>query len=308
MSDLALVYVDLELAGLDDALGVPPQQLLHASDEPDADQRARVKVLVTGGPLPLPVALVDSFPALATIVSVAAGYDGIDLAHARSRGIRIGSAIGVNADDVADLAVGSLIALVRGIVAGDRVVRAGGWLPRRVMPTRSVGSLRAGVVGMGAIGQAIARRVAACGCQVAWHGPRPKDVEWPRTGSLTELARNSEVLFVAAPLVPGTAGMIDAATIAELGPEGYLVNVGRGGLVDEDALIAALKEGRLAGAALDVFATEPTLPERWADVPNTVLTPHIGGVTHQSLAGVFARAGENVRRALAGEELLGRVA
>lgn len=304
----ALVYLDLELEGLEEALGVPAEQLVRVNDELEPERRERVKVLVTGGPTHLPTERVDSFPGVTTIVSIAAGHDGIDLDHARSRGIAVASAIGVNAPDVADLAVGSLIALVRGIVSGDRLVREGGWYPRRVVPTRSVGNLKVGVVGLGTIGEEIARRMVAFGCSIAWHGPRDKDVPWPRVADLCELAAACDVLFVAAPLSDATQHMVGAAVIDALGPRGYLVNVGRGPLIDEDALIAALREGRLGGAALDVFVDEPTPPERWRDVPNTVLTPHFGGVTHEAMRGVLTRAGENARSALAGEPLKGRVA
>lgn len=303
-----MVYMHLRLAGLDEVLDLPAEQRIAEGDPITAEQRARVRVLVTGGPLPLPTELVESFPDLRLIVSVAAGYDGVNVEHARARGIMVGSAIGVNAPDVADLAVGSLIALVRGIVEGDRVVRDGGWYPRRVVPTRSFGALKVGIAGLGTIGLAIAERIEAFGCSIAWHGPRPKAARWPRADSLLDLAVACDALFVAAHLSAETERMIDGAVLEALGPDGYLVNVGRGPLIDEDALIAALREGRLGGAALDVFATEPTPPERWRDVPNTVLTPHLGGVTHESLRGVFLRARDNVVRGLTGEEPLGRVA
>lgn len=309
MNDAApLVYLDLELSGLREALALPEGQCITAADRPTPEQRGQVRVLVTGGPTHLPVERVDSFPNLSLIVSVAAGHDGIDLGHARSRGIAVASSIGVNAADVADLAAGSLIALVREIVAGDRLVREGGWFPRRAVPTRSVGGLRVGIAGFGAIGQEIARRMAAFGCRVEWYGPRPKETPFPRVATLRELAERSDALFVAAHLSPETEGMIDADIIGALGADGYLVNVGRGPLIDEDALIAALREGRLGGAALDVFVEEPTSPERWRGVPNTVLTPHLGGVTHEALRGVFTRTAENVRRGLAGEAVEGRVA
>ena len=297
----SLVWLDIELRGLREVLDLPDGQIVTAADEPDEEKRARVRVFVTGGPIPVANALLDSLPGLKLVVSIAAGHDGIDLAHCRKRGIRVTSSIGVNAPDVADVAVGSLIALVRQIVAGDRLVRDGGWYPRRVAPTRSIGALKVGVFGLGSIGLQIARRIEAFGCAVAWHGPRPKDVTWPRLPSLLALAVTSDVLFVAAPLSDETRRSVNREVIDALGPEGYLVNVGRGAMIDEDALIAALREGRLGGAALDVFDEEPTPPARWADVPNTVLTPHLGGVTHESLRGILTRTAQSVRRGLSGE-------
>src|SRR5690606_12743223 len=133
---------------------------------------------------------------------------------------------------------------------------------------------RLGVVGLGAIGESVARRAEALRMDVSWWGPREKDARWPRANSLLELARNSDVLVVACRADEDNRGLISAEVIDALGPQGLLVNVARGQLVDEGALIAALRSGRLGQAALDVFAEEPTDAARWADVPNTVLTPH----------------------------------
>lgn len=296
-----LVWMDIELDGLREAMGLPDSLLVSDADQPSAEIRGRVRVMVTGGMAPVPPALLDRLPALELIVAIGAGHNGIDLAECRKRGIRVTSSIGVNAPDVADVAVGSLIALVRDIVVGDRLVRNGGWEVRRVVPTRSLSSLRVGIFGLGSIGREVALRLAAFGCDLAWYGPNPKDVPWPRAGSLLELARDCDALVVAAPLGPQTEGAVSREVLEALGPSGYLVNVGRGGLVDEDALIAMLRDGGLAGAALDVFVDEPTPPERWRDIPNTVLTPHLGGVTHSALRGVLVRAGENAKRGLAGQ-------
>ncbi|SCW66124.1 Lactate dehydrogenase [Sphingobium faniae] len=296
-----LVLLNISLPGLRETLRLPVEQMIDGDIALDDDQRARVRVLVTGGVDPLPRALVENLPALRLIVAVAAGHDGIDVDHARARGIAVTSSIGVNAPDVADLAVGSMIALVRGIITGDRLVRDGGWYPRRIVPSRSISALKVGIVGMGSIGQEISRRVAAFGCAVAWHGPRPKNVPWERAESLHALAEASDCLFLAAHLSADTRGMINSTILSALGPDAYLVNVGRGGLVDEDALLDALRAGRIGGAALDVFQEEPTPPERWRDVPNTILTPHLGGITRDAMQRVLERARQSVERGLAGE-------
>jgi hydroxypyruvate reductase len=146
-----------------------------------------------------------------------------------------------------------------------------------------------GVVGLGRIGQAVARRCQAFGLTVHWWGPTPKpDQPWQRVDTLVQLARDSDILVVCAKLDDTTRGMISAEVLDALGPAGLLVNVARGGLVDEPALIERLKSGRLGGAALDVFEHEPTMPERWADVPNTVLTPHTAGATGRAVQQMLA--------------------
>lgn len=302
-----LVCLELELPGLREAIGLEGRMVgVEAARTPALS--SRIEVLLTSGFSPLPNDLVDCFPNLRLVVALGAGHNGIDLDHCRARGIRVSSSIGVNAADVADHAVGSLLALVRDIVVGDRLIRAGEWSGPWVMPTRSIGALRVGVVGLGSIGLQIARRMEAFGCSIAWQGPRDKDVPWPRIAAVEDLAQQSDALFVAAPLSDATRGMIGPAVLEALGPQGYLVNVGRGPVVDETALVAALREGRIAGAALDVFEEEPSPAERWRDLPNTVLTPHIAGVTHEAMRGIFDRSGESVRRGLAGEEPEGLVA
>ena len=148
-----------------------------------------------------------------------------------------------------------------------------------------MGGAKLGIVGMGSIGVAVAERAQAMRMQVSWWGPREKPaLPWPRTASLEALAHESDILLVAARADESNRGMISAAILEALGPEGLLVNVARGQLVDEAALIAALISRRLGGAAIDVYDPEPTDPARWVDVPNVVLTPHIGGATHEAVA------------------------
>ena len=215
--DPPLVYLDLALEGLEETLGVPAEQLVRADDRPGPARRARVKVLVAGGPTHLPVERVDCFPGLTTIVSIAAGHDlGIDLDHARSRGIAVAS--GWSSAPGRRRPRGRFVDSARsGINTGDRLVREGAWYPRRVVPTPSVGNLKVGVVGLGTIGVEFARRMMAFGCSIAWHGPREKDVAWPRVADLHELSVASDVLLVAAPLSDATRGMVDARVIDALG-------------------------------------------------------------------------------------------
>ncbi|MBU2118113.1 MAG: 2-hydroxyacid dehydrogenase, partial [Alphaproteobacteria bacterium] len=179
-------------------------------------------------------------------------------------------------------------------------VRAGRWTPQSRTITRSLGGLKLGIVGLGAIGEAVARRGAAMRMVPAWWGPRPKDAPWPRAESLIDLARTSDVLVVACRADETNRGLISAEVLQALGPDGLLVNVSRGQVVDEDALIAALKSGRLGGAALDVFGTEPTDAARWAELPNTVLTPHTGGATTQAVQAMLGLLLQNLDAVLNG--------
>ena len=169
--------------------------------------------------------------------------------------------------------------------------------------TRSLNGQRLGVVGLGHIGEAVARRAEALRMAVKWWGPRDKVAAWPRAGSLLELARDSDILVVACKADDGNVGLVSREVIEALGPDGLLVNVARGQLVDEAALIAALKDGRLGQAALDVFEDEPTEPARWADAPNTVLTPHTGGATTEAVQGMLRLLMQNLEAAFAGEPL-----
>ncbi len=210
---------------------------------------------------------------------------------------------GVNHEDVADHALGLVLAARRRIVAGGQALRAGGWTADSKLITPSLKGQRLGVVGLGAIGEAVARRGEALRMAVKWWGPREKAAAWPRAESLLELARDSDILVVACKADDSNIGLVSREVIEALGPAGLLVNVARGQLVDEDALIAALKDGRLGQAALDVFEAEPTDAARWAGVPNTVLTPHTGGATTEAVQGMLMLLLQNLAAAFAGEPL-----
>jgi len=174
-------------------------------------------------------------------------------------------------------------------------------------PQPALKGRKVGIVGLGAIGEAVARRVEAFGMTVAWWGPNTKAAAWARAATLLQLAEDSDILVVCARAEAANRGLVSAEVIDAVGPKGLIVNVARGQLIDEDALIAALKTGRLGRAALDVFAQEPTPAERWADVPNTVLTPHTAGGTTESIPRMVAQAVENVRLFLAGEPVMSPV-
>lgn len=265
-----------------------------------------IEVLVSGGEA-LDNALVDSLPNLRLVACFSTGYAGIDLAHLRRRGIALTSAGGVNAHDVADHTLALLLAWWHGIVPADRLVRGGGWRDG-TPPRRSLRGRKAGVVGLGRIGRAIADRLAAHEIEVGYWGPRERPgVPYPRAASLADLAERSDILVVASRAVPENARQIDADILRALGSGGVLVNVSRGFLVDEGALIAALRDGTIAGAALDVFEQEPTDPALWQGLENVVLTPHLAGYTREAGEDMFGQLRENIRRYLAGEPLLSPV-
>lgn len=263
----------------------------------------RVEVIVSAGHT-LERSLVEALPNLKLVACFATGYAGIDLRHLRSRGITLTSAAGVNAHDVADHAIALLLAWWHGIPRAHENVRAGKW-NEGMAPRPSLRGKRAGVLGLGRIGEEIASRAQALGLSIQWWGPREKPkAAHARAESLISLARESDILFVATRAVPENAGQINSAVLEALGPSGVLVNVSRGLLVDEPALIRALEAGTIAGAALDVFAEEPTEALHWKRFENVVLSPHIAGYTREAGVAMFGQLRENLRRYFAGEALL----
>lgn len=267
-----------------------------------------IRALVVAGEYPVDKALAEALPKLGLIACFTTGYDGVDLSWARERGLQVSHSPGVNHEDAADHALGLILASWRKIAAGDRMLRAGGWKPHEKKTSPSLTGRRVGIVGLGDIGVAVARRCEAFGMSVSWWGPREKpDAPWPRATGLKALAAASDIVVVACRATAESRGLISTDIIDAIGAEGLLVNVSRGQVVDEDALISALKAGRLGAAALDVYAQEPTPPERWADVPNTVLTPHTAGATSAAVPKMVALTRENLRRFFIGEPLVNPV-
>jgi lactate dehydrogenase-like 2-hydroxyacid dehydrogenase len=304
------VLLALEGAGLERVLAdfcrvVPASQIGDPTVFRAGELGSAIRAVVVTGAAPLPDWMWE-LPKLALIACVGVGYDGIDIKRACYRDIAVTAGRGVNDEDVADMALGLLLAVVRHIAQGDRAVRAGAWktLPA-LARARSLSRMRCGIVGLGAIGTAIAHRLAGLGCDIAWWGPRPKPgILWPRAESLVQLARDSDALIVAAPSTPESRGSINAKILEALGTTGYLVNISRGDLVDEDALLAALLGRRIAGAALDVFIVEPDDGMRWRNLENVVLTPHLGGWADRAMSEALGMCAGNVAAFLAGTPLL----
>jgi lactate dehydrogenase-like 2-hydroxyacid dehydrogenase len=308
MSDKPAILVVQPLLSPIAAMLEPDFTVWRLWQGPPLEASHTIGALVVAGEYPIDFALVESLPNVGLIACFSAGYDGIDLAWANERGLKVSHSPGVNHEDVADLAIALMLAAWRGLLEGHAIVREGRWRPTERRITPSLAGKHLGIVGLGAIGEAVARRAETFGLKIAWWGPNQKpDVRWPQAESLVALAEASDILIVAARASEANRGLVDRVVIEALGPNGLLVNVARGQLVDEDALIAALKNERLGMAALDVFAAEPTPAERWADVPNVVLSPHTGGATSAALPKMMALTRENLRRFFAGEPLANAV-
>ena len=250
---------------------------------PPAEAAHTIRVLMVAGEFELDKALIESLPNLGLIAVFTSGYDRVDVDWARARGLKLSHAPATNHEEVADMALGLLLGARRQIVQGDREIRAGQWIDGKKSITRAMRGQKTGVVGLGAIGHDFAKRSELIGMETRWWGPRPKDAPWPRMDTLIDLAKWCDNLVIAAKVDASNVSLISQAVIEAVGADGVIVNVSRGQIIDEDALIAALKSGKLGGAALDVFVQEPTPHERWADVPNTILTPHTGGATTDSV-------------------------
>jgi lactate dehydrogenase-like 2-hydroxyacid dehydrogenase len=228
-------------------------------------------------------AFLDALPALEIISSYSAGLDNVDVEATRARGIRIDNTSHILAEDVANAAVGLALAVTRDFVNADAYVRSGQWpVQGQYRLGRSISRMKVGIVGLGTIGSAIAKRLRAFGSTLAYFGPSRKNVELPYYDDVVRLARDSDMLILTCPLSPATHHLVDAAVIDALGPGGFLVNIARGPVVDERALIAALASDKLAGAALDVFEHEPAVPDALIRDRRLVLTPHIGSGTEET--------------------------
>jgi len=264
----------------------------------------RTEMLVTTGGAGASRELIQCLPQLRLIACFGVGVDAIDLAAARERGIAVTNTPDVLTDDVADLAIGLLLATMRGIVSGDRYVRAGRWLHGAMGVQSKVSGKALGIVGMGRIGQAIAMRAAAFGMSIAWTGPRTKKLPWRYEPDLIALARGVDVLIAACPGGAATRGLISRAVLQALGPGGVFVNIARGSVVDEAALVDLLTTGKLAGAGLDVFSDEPNVPEALFALDNVVLQPHQASATRETRTAMGQLVIDNVAAFVAGRPLI----
>jgi lactate dehydrogenase-like 2-hydroxyacid dehydrogenase len=265
------------------------------------EPEAAVRAIVGGGDVVVDRALMDRLPRLGLIAIHGVGFDGVDLAEARARGIAVSTTRDILNDDVADLALGLMLAVRRRLLPNDRVVRTRGWsVP---LASRASGR-RIGIFGMGAIGRAIAARAAPFATELLYCARSEKpDLPWRFVPDIRSLAAQSDVLFLIAPGGPETHGIVDAGVLAALGSDGVLVNVARGSLVHQEALVAALAAGTIAGAGLDVFADEPHVPAALTSFEQVVLSPHQGSATRECRADMAACVLANLHAFFAGEPL-----
>jgi hydroxypyruvate reductase len=264
----------------------------------------RIRAIAGSGESKVPRALIEQLPALEAIVVFGVGYDGVDVAAAAERGIAVTNTPDVLNDEVADLAMALVLAVARRIPEADRYVRDGAWANGPMPLARKVSGARLGIVGLGRIGRAIAKRAEAFGMSIAYTARnRRDDVAFAYHPTPAALAAEVDFLVVITPGGAGTRKLIDAAVLAALGPQGYLVNVARGSVVDEQALVAALEAKTIAGAGLDVFENEPHVPDALKAMPNVVLTPHVGSATQQTRQAMADLAFGNLQAHFAGEPL-----
>lgn len=282
--------------------------LWQASDKAQCLRDARdVEVIVTSAMNGCKRDVIESLPNLKAICSWGVGYDTIDLEAARTRGVALTNTPDVLNDCVADEAWGLLIACARRIAHGDRFVRANRWENREGMlplGTRVSGK-RLGIVGLGRIGLAIARRGHGFDMQVAYHNRNPRpDVPFAYMADLTELARWSDFLVVATVGGAKTRALVNGDVLKALGPAGIVVNIARGPVIDESALVALLQSGELGGAGLDVFESEPKVPDALKVLDNVVLMPHVASATVETRRAMFDLVIQNVEAYFSGQPLL----
>jgi lactate dehydrogenase-like 2-hydroxyacid dehydrogenase len=262
----------------------------------------RIRGMAAYGGSVVPAALIERLPALEIISVMGVGYDGVDVAAAKARGVRVTHTPDVLNDDVADLALGLMLCAARQLPAADRHVRSGAWAAGAPLPlARKLSGARLGLVGIGRIGQAIAQRAAAFGMRIAYTARHARPgLPYAYVPELRALAAQSDYLVVIVPGGPATRHLVDAGVLAALGRDGILVNVARGSVVDEPALVDALQRGVIAGAALDVFADEPNVPQALRELPHVILAPHIGSATTTTRQAMADLAFENLRAHFAG--------
>ncbi len=282
---------------------------LHEAADPAAllaELGPRLRAVATQGKAD--AALIAALPKLEIISSFGVGYDGVDTAAAKARNVRVTNTPNVLNDAVAEITLGLMIALARRIPQADQYVRTGQWLKGNYGLFGELNGKTVGILGLGRIGKEIATRCQAMRMRVVYHGRRRQpDEPYIYYDDLAEMARDVDWLVVIAPGGKGTDGIVSRAVLEALGPQGYFVNMARGSLVDEPALVDLLVNGGLGGAALDVFDKEPQVPEELFALDNVVLSPHQGSATHQTRDKMNALVVANLDAHFAGEPLLSPV-
>jgi lactate dehydrogenase-like 2-hydroxyacid dehydrogenase len=248
-----------------------------------AAEGAKIRGLVQGGGTVTPPSLLDALPKLEIISVFGVGYDGVPTDYCRQRGLKVTNTPDVLTDDVADVAVGLVLMTGRGFAKAERFVRAGTWTKQGAELTTKLGGKKVGILGLGRIGKAIAQRLAAMGMQIAYTGRKAQaDVPYRFVPDLKTMAADVDFLVVACPGGPATKNLVNADVLAALGKDGTIINIARGSIIDEPALVTALGAGTIKAAGLDVFVDEPNVPPALLTMENVVLLPHVGSGTHET--------------------------
>ncbi len=298
----------LTVAKLPPFLMAPLEGAFTVHPNADGAPLERIRAICGGGESKVPAALIAQLPALEIVSIMGVGYDGVDVAACKARGVVVTHTPDVLNDDVADLALALALNIARRIPQADRHVRDGKW-PQGPMPLATkLSGARMGIVGMGRIGQAIAHRALAFGMSIAYTARSAKPaLPYAFHATPRELAAASDFLVIITPGGAATRKMIDASVLQALGPKGFLINVARGSVVDEAALIDALQRNVIAGAALDVFENEPNVPDALRAADNVVLAPHIGSATRATRQAMADLAFGNLQAHFGGKPLLSPV-
>ena len=255
----------------------------------------------------LPEALVKQIPSIRMVATCGVGYDNLPLAYLKQQGIQATNTPGVLNDAVCELAIGMMLGLMRRIPESEAFVKSGAWAKTPFKLTTTLAGKQVGIAGMGRIGQDLAKRLEPFKVKIAYSGPSPKQVPYTYYPKVKDLAQNCDVLFLACPATPDTDKMVNAEVLEALGPTGFLVNIARGSVVDENDLLYALQHKKIAGAALDVFENEPNPNKVFLNLDNVLLTPHIGSATTETRIAMTNLAVDNLEAFFAKQPLLSEV-
>ena len=255
----------------------------------------------------LPEALVKQMPSIRMVATCGVGYDNLPLPYLKEHGIKASNTPGVLNDAVCELAIGMMLGILRRIPESEAFVKSRAWSKAPFKLATTLAGKKVGIVGMGRIGQDLAKRLEPFKVEIAYSGPSPKQVPYTYYQNVKDLAQNSDVLFLACPATPDTDKMVDAQVLEALGPTGFLVNIARGSVVDESALLYALQHKKIAGAALDVFENEPNPNPSFLTLDNVLLTPHIGSATTETRIAMTNLAVDNLEAFFAKQALLSEV-
>lgn len=294
------------MADLADEFTMHPLWEAENPDQLISDIASDVRGIATTGGRGATAEFIDKFPNVEMIGSFGVGYDAIDVAHAKSRGLIVTNTPGVLVEGVAEMGLALMLATTRRIAEGDRYVRAGRWAAEGDMSLgRSLGGKRLGIVGLGDIGSRLAEMAAIFKMQISYYGPNNKPAySYTYEPDLLKLAANSDYLMVCCKGGEDTRNLVNAEVIEAVGPEGMLINISRGTVVDEVALLSALQTGKLGFAGLDVFDKEPQVPDGFMSLDNVTMVPHIGSASVETREAMGALVAKNIRAYFAGDPVL----